>query len=333
MTLSQLIPKHISFSLRFFLPPFLIFILGNVLFELLAFNFLKLNQTLIYQLPSIDGISTNISLSEMKTRLLWATSVMVYFFIVLRFSVFVWHTLQTSVTKLTLFFFILLASTIFLTETYYLTHISPSESPIASIFHFTFSTLSISGLFTSAELAILKTTLDTLNLTALLIVPFGIVTGCCIMHKIPCTSLKSPTYFLNRSRQLNELIALSSAVMVTGVIHMQLWLSWPISLVPTSDKITQLSSIIFITSQYWGIFYSLIIASFYFPSADYLNHHAKLALLQSDDNELKQNPSAWLKENNMQLSLSSSSLSQIITVIAPMLVGSLGSVLSQLTSF
>ena len=333
MRLYLLIPEHISFACRFFLPPFLTFILGNILFELLAFNFLKLNQTLIYQLPSIEGISTGIKLNEINARLLWATSIMLYFFIIIQFGHFILTTLKTSINRSTLIFFVLLASMISLMETYYLATVSPSKSPIASIFHFTFTTLSISGLFTSIQLATLQTILNILNLTALLTVPFGIVAGCCIMHKIPSMSLKNPEYFLNRSKQLKKLVMFSSMTMVIGVIHMQLWLSWPLSLVSESRKITELSSVILTTCQYWGIFYSLIIGSLYFPSARYLSHHATLALLQEDDKTLRENPSAWLKRHNMQFSFSSSCISQMITIIAPMLVGSLGTTLSQLSSF
>jgi hypothetical protein len=153
------------------------------------------------------------------------------------------------------------------------------------------------------------------------------------MHHIPCTQRKEPEYFLNRSTQLKELMTLSSAVMVIGIIHMQLWLSWPLSLVPQSKEITQLSAIILVICQYWGVFYSLVIASLYYPSANYLSQQAKIALLQSDNQTLRENPSTWLTENNMQLSLTSSSFSQIIIVIAPMLAGSLGSIFSQLIPF
>jgi hypothetical protein len=330
---SQLIPEHIGFALRFFFPPLITFILGNVLFECLAFNLLKLNQTLIFQLPDVNSMSSEIKLYEIKARLLWATSVMLYFFIIIRFAVFIWSTFNTCATKLTILFFTLLASSLFLIEAYYLTHISPSKSPIASIFHLTFTTLSTSGLFTSVQLSTLENTLNILNLTALLTVPFGITAGCCIMHHIPFTQRKEPEYFLNRSTQLKELMTLSSAVMVIGIIHMQLWLSWPLSLVPQSKEITQLSAIILVICQYWGVFYSLVIASLYYPSANYLSQQAKIALLQSDNQTLRENPSTWLTENNMQLSLTSSSFSQIIIVIAPMLAGSLGSTFSQLIPF
>lgn len=329
MNFSRFIPQHISFALRFFFPPFLTFVLGNILFELLAFNFLRLNQPLIYNLPSIDGISTGVKLHEIKSRLLWATCVMLYFFIIMQFALFIWTTLKTSITTSTLAFFILLASTIFLVEIVYLATISPSKSPIASIFHFTFTTLATSGLFTATQLATLQNTINILNITALLITPFSIMTGCCIMHRIPSTPLKKPAYFLNRSKQLNTLIVFSSITMVIGIIHMQLWLSWPLSLVPESSKIIQLNAIILITCQYWGIFYSLIIASLYFPTANYLNHHATLALLQGNDETLRRDPSVWLKKNNMQFSLSSPSIRQVITIIAPMLVGSSGNLLSQ----
>jgi hypothetical protein len=265
----------------------------------------------------------------MKARLLWVTSAMVYFFITIGFGIFIWNTLRNSITKSTLMVFIILATTILILETSYFLNADPSESPTASIFRFTFDSLSSSGLFSINQLFLVHITLDAINFIALLIVPSGLVAGCCIMHTIPITPYKGAEYFLGRSEQLKKLIAASSAVMVIGIIHMQLWLNWPLTFLDESNEIVQLKAVTQLVCQYWGVSYSLIIASVYFPAASYLSNQARLALLEGNDEKLKKEPSIWLIKNNMMFS-PITSLSQIIAVIAPMLAGTFGTSLTNI---
>jgi len=132
--------------------------------------------------------------------------------------------------------------------------------------------------------------------------------------------------------QLKKLITGGSAVMVIGVIHMQLWLNWPLAFLGGAEDIIQLKSITLLICQYWGVSYSLIIAALYVPSISYLSNQAKLALQQGSDREQRKDPSKWLIENHMMFS-PIASLPQILTVIAPMLVGTFGSTLSDLVFY
>ena len=106
MKFSQLIPEHTFFALRFFLPPFLVLVLGKTLFEMLAFDFIALNQILTLHTYAVDEIPVTIKLSEIKARLMWLSSVMVCFFIFAGFAIFIWNTLKSSKSKSILFVFI-----------------------------------------------------------------------------------------------------------------------------------------------------------------------------------------------------------------------------------
>ena len=92
-------------------------------------------------------------------------------------------------------------------------------------------------------------------------------------------------------------------------------------------RIIEKLPVLLLICQYWGVSYSLIIAALFIPAASYLSNQAKQALLLGDDEELKQDPSTWLLENNMMFS-PIASLPQIIAIIAPMLAGSFGTTLS-----
>lgn len=248
------VPKHMLFALRFSIPPLLTLVLGKVLFELLAFNIFDLNQYLIRNSPATHDINTPVKLSEIKARLLWITSVMVYFFINAGFGVFLWNTFRRSITKATLWSFILIAATLSAVETIYLLNVDPSESPLASIFSFTFDSLSGSGLYTAHELLNIHFIVDVINLVAFIVAPFSIMAGGCIMHEMPINARMDLKYLLAQSRRLKKLVIGGSAIMVIGVIHMQLWLNWPLTFIDASKETVLLESITQAVCQYGGCY-------------------------------------------------------------------------------
>ena len=81
-----------------------------------------------------------------------------------------------------------------------------------------------------------------------------------------------------------------------------------------------------------GVTYTLTIAALYLPTTNYLSDQAKVTIENGKDEELKQNSSKWLIENKLIFS-PATQLPQIIAVIAPMLVGSFGSTLSELVLY
>ncbi|WP_221899876.1 hypothetical protein [Bathymodiolus platifrons methanotrophic gill symbiont] len=121
------------------------------------------------------------------------------FFVMAGFGLFIWNTLKNSKTKSTLLFFIVIAGAITAVETSYLLNVESADTPIASIYSFTFDILSGTELFTSNQLFIVQSTLNAINLVGFMVVPFGMMAGCCIMHQIPLTLDKGPEYFLGRS--------------------------------------------------------------------------------------------------------------------------------------
>ena len=72
------------------------------------------------------------------------------------------------------------------------------------------------------------------------------------MHEIPVPAHQEPEYLLNQSKQLKKLITGGSEVMVIGIIHMQLWLNWPLSFVEEIPEIGQLQSVTLLACKYWG---------------------------------------------------------------------------------
>lgn len=328
MTLPKTLSKDTLRAFRFIVAPFAVLILGKILFELLAFKFPELNQSLIAHFPESKQISSTINFQESKARLLWATSVIIYFCVCAVFGAFIWNTLRGSMTRSTLLLFISVALFFSMAEIIYFFQVDPLKSPLATIFRFTFDSLNASGQYSENELNIIYIILSMINLLAILVAPFGILTGCCIMHKYHRSSNTTLDDLLSQSKHIKELLTGGSAIMVIGIAHMQLWLNWPLSFLPEDSVHQQIEAITLAVSQYWGVLYTLTMAALYLPAAFSLAEQARRIIL-SDHNK---NPEPWLMENKMLFSLNAQ-LPQLITMIAPMLLGSFGSTLGNIMPF
>ncbi len=329
MKLHQIVSSEVTHSFRFIIAPFAILISGKVLFEFFAFKFPELNQSLIPLLP--QNLSS-VSFLETKARLQWLSSVMLYFFVVSIFITFIINNLRNKLAKSTFWLFITLVLIFSIFEILYLLLIEPSTSPIVSIFHFTFDTLTASGLYSEYQLDLITITLSIINLLAIIVVPLGIMAGCCIMSQ-QNTFFESPlSQLIHQSKQIKNLLTGGSTVMVIGIVHMQLWFNWPLSLLPDETLCHQIKAITFSVSQYWGLIYTLTMAALYFPAAFYLTAKAKKIILQGNDEQAKLNPEKWLADNHMLMS-PFSQLPQLIAMIAPMLMGSFGTTLAKLMPF
>lgn len=332
MKFQGIISKDTLYSLRFIIAPFGILYLGKILFELLAFKFPELNLNLIEHFSENREFSSAINFQESKARLLWLTSVLLYFFVSAAFGAFIWHILRQSLTKSTLFLFISIALFFSIFEITYFFLVDPSNSPLATIFRFTFDSLHASGQYSENELKIVYITLSLINLIAILVVPFGILTACCIMHKKHKSSQTTLNDLLSQSKYIKELLAGGSAIMVIGIAHMQLWLNWPLSFLADDNARLQIGAITLAVSQYWGVIYTLTMAAVYLPAAFSLSEQAR-RIIQSGQNEgTQKNHQLWLKENKMLLSLNDQ-IPQLVAVIAPMLFGSFGSMLGNIMPF
>lgn len=156
MQLQKVISNNKIFSFRFIIAPFAIFLTGKILFELLAFKFPELNHPLIEHFSKTNLISESTSLLEAKARLLWATSVVMYFFVCTVFAVFISHILHHKLTRKDLILFVSIALVFSMAELAYLSlKEDPTTSPLVTIFLFTFDSLKASGQYTEYQLGLL----------------------------------------------------------------------------------------------------------------------------------------------------------------------------------
>jgi hypothetical protein len=329
MKLQQIVSSEVGHGFQFIIAPFAILISGKVLFELFAFKFPELNQSLI---PHLQQNLSSVGLTETKARLQWLSSVILYFFVVTIFITFIINSFRKTLTKSTFSLFISLILLFSASEILYLFLTEPATSPIISIFRFTFDSLKVSGLYSESQLGLINITLAVINLLAIIVVPIGIMAGCCVMSKRNTHPEAALGKLIHQSKQIKNLLTGGSAVMVIGIMHMQLWFNWPLSLLTDETLHQQIQAVTFAVSQYWGLMYTLTMAALYFPAAFYLTAKAKIIILQGTDEQAKLSPEKWLAENHMLIS-PFSQLPQLIAMIAPMLIGSFGTSLAKLMPF
>jgi hypothetical protein len=314
---------HIQPSLRFAILPIVIVLLGKYLFEALILDFPLLNEYIKSQLfINNRALSTTILLHEFKARLLWLTSVLLYFFVNICFFYFLWNILK-KVTRKDRLTFIVIALFFSVIEIIYLCSTETISSPLNNIFRFPFSSLAAANLFSPTKLSLIFYILGIINFVAILAVFFSIIAGCCII-RLPSTDI------IQLNKQfiiLKDLVRGASAIMIAGIIHMQLWLSWPLSLTPNFANLTELKNVISTIILFWGVCFSLTIAALYLPIATHFRNKA-ISFYESDTPTINtKNKQDWRQDNPLFKS-PSAQISQIVTILGPMLVGTIGPALS-----
>lgn len=174
----------------------------------------------------------------------------------------------------------------------------------------------------------MSTTLDLINFLAIVASPLSIVTACCVISQ-PSNEIDQ---IHAQFSWLKDFVKGSSAAMIIGLVHMELWLSWPIKLIPEFPHVKELNEIIFNIIQYWGFCYSITIAAVYRPVVIYLRKKAsefkKAAADQDKSGEL---PAGLEKGSGMQVI--AEKIPQIAAILAPMLIGTLSPAINNLFAF
>ncbi len=301
-------------ALQFAVPPVIIILLGKWFFEVLAFDFPQHTQDLLSHLEEMDSsVLLTLSLQESKARLQWLSSAILYLFVNGGFFILLWTLIKKHAydKRFKVLISVALMSGL---EILYLFITNADHSPIYNIFHFTYRSVSITGFLSASTLYFIHSLLNVINFLAIIAAPYVIITSCCIIRE----QATQPEQLTEQSLHFKELIQGASAVMVVGIIHMQLWLSWPLSLTSELPHINEMKGIILAVIQYWGICYTLTIAALYLPVSAHLR---KKALIMTSTASSVNMGSRTHPDSSFQSF--SSQITQIAAIMGPMLVGSI----------
>lgn len=328
MKFNFLLSRQTLLPLMLALPPVFAIVAGKFLFEVLAFDFPDLGARVAdYFLMQLDHLPPATALLETKARLLWLTSVLLYLCLCIGFVVFLSNTLKKTAAE-RLWIPILIAAMLSCAEVFYLLQTESAQSPIKTLFHFTFDALAASSLLSSTYLIFIQYTLELINVLSIIIAPLTIVTCCCFLCQ-PTTQIDQLGI---RFEWLKKLVEFASAVMIVGIIHMQLWLSWPLSLMPSYGDIKPLKEIVMVVIQYWGISYTLTIAALYIPSSAYLRNRALAIHGQMNVADKTKELPSWLGDTQGVQAIGNK-IPQLAAILAPMVVGSISPSMTELFAF
>jgi hypothetical protein len=131
-------------------------------------------------------------------------------------------------------------------------------------------------------------------------------------------------------RKFKIIISSGSILMVAGILHMITWLRWPAALV--ADEWISLNVVSFSESLglYWGATFSLMIAVFYLPAAVNIQQRCELIIAEQPELLCGMEPQDWLKKHGLLVS-PLQQIPQIAVILAPLLAGPIGSVMTDLS--
>lgn len=314
--------------LYFALPPLLVYILALAILEFGGLGFPEANP-----FPSllIDASgSASASLGMNHARVNWMSSVLMFGALacaVLAASLVIMHG---ALSKREFRIFLMVGAGLAVGGIIQLLISSRPGSSVGLIFRITHSVMQASGRFDDDDLKSIKDLVGLVNILAATVPAFVILAGCSLLAMPSNRLVADPRPFLRRRMsQLKTITDLGSALLVTGALHLLLWLRWPI--VFTHDVTLQkaIGEWALSMTLYCGTAYSLMIAAFFIPCSWALARNAERLLRQALPECSETELHDWLDKYGFSVA-PIRQLPQVIATLAPMLAGPIGSAITGL---
>ena len=207
---------------------------------------------------------------------------------------------------------------------------SANQSPLSGLFSFTYDSLSEVPGFTEDFLRVAKLAVVLLNGISI-VAPVTALMAACSTLAPPRDGVAAGIKFLSgQVKSLKALVVVGSIYMVTGVLHLGVWLRWPAMMVEDEALAVQILDNALAMSVYWGGAFTVLIAAFYAPAMVALNKRAEAAIAQMPRSTGGLTPKKFLEDHGLSLQVSKQ-LPQIAAVLAPLLAGPIGSALVDLS--
>ncbi|MBD0305186.1 MAG: hypothetical protein ICV76_01355 [Nitrospiraceae bacterium] len=122
-----------------------------------------------------------------------------------------------------------------------------------AVFGFTFLTLQSSGRFSQAFLERVHTIIVIMNVLAVIVPVMAVLAACSVLA--PSADGRHPSLedLAARMRTLKEVLNAGSAILVSGVLHMGVWLRWPAAFVDEKGVQEAVSGVSLAITLFWGL--------------------------------------------------------------------------------
>lgn len=305
-------------------PPVLVFLCASILFEFTVPGAPDFAQA-VHSAVTGQDVGVVQVLDEARGRYFWFSTVLLMLFVAMYAvavcAVNVYQNLAWPDMKL-----VLAAGLAILLISLASPAISAKYETALSIavYDFTFAALRGSGRFADSFLVTVSRTITLVNVLAAIVPPVILISACGSLVPAPVHRADDPQYFVERMRCLRDFLNASSAFLVAGILHMAAWLHWATTLVAAKEPRLAAEGLAHSISLYWGATFTVLIISAYVPAANTIRTRV-LHVIRAK----VQDPSKWLTENGFSRS-PAQQLPQIMTMLAPLMAGQIGSLIGAL---
>jgi hypothetical protein len=322
-------PKEICY-LAFAALPISIYALAMVILEQGDFGSMALESKLAAIAHAAKDHSALELFAEGRLRLLWLSSVLLYYILAVAVIVTCILVLQRSLTPKGFKQALVLWTALSCVGLGHLAYVAGNDTALGAIFRFTFESLQNSHFFKPLELTHIWNMVCIVNLLAA-IAPFAVslAAAACLTPIVAVDPHQYLQRLADRSHQLKTVVNLGSALLVAGVLHMQAWLRWPIVFVDDAKLANAMNDWNLALTTFIGSVFSLMIACIYICCAKVLTKRAEANLRQSPGDALDSSLEDWLEKHGFS-SEPTQQIPQILAIFAPLLAGPVGSALTGL---
>jgi len=295
------IPKEICY-LAFAALPISIYVLAIVILEQGDFGSMALESKLAAIAYAAKDHSALELFVEGRLRLLWLSSVVLYYILAVAVIVTCILVLRRSLTSKGFIQALVLWTALSSVGLGHLAYAADNNTALGEIFRFTFESLQNSHFFKPLELAHIRNMVCIVNLLAA-IAPFAIAlaAAACLTPMVAADPRQYLKRLANRSRQLKTVVNLGSALLVAGVLHMQNWLRWPIVFVDDDKLVNAMNDWSLALTTFIGSVFSLMIACIYICCAKVLSERAEANIPQLPADALDSSIEDWLGKTGSRL--------------------------------
>jgi hypothetical protein len=316
-------------ALRFLSLPVIVFVLASLIFEFVAFDIGELIIAVRNAMGQGDSVVR--AFQEAQARLLWGTTVFIFYPTFIAVIIFNFRMFRKSLTAR---YQMILAAVIVVIVLLFLGHFIYSaqvRNNFSNIFFFTFETLMASNLYTSIQMLSIKSLVSGINILAVLVPTIVVITGCCVLIQESSSSMSELKLLEAQMGRLKMIISSASMLIVAGVLHMIAWLRWPSVLIYDDQISRNVANFSDALGLYWGATFSLLLAVLYVPAALNIQQHARLIISENPDLIAGMDAHDWLKKHGLSVA-PMQQIPQIAVMLAPLLAGPVGSTLTNLSS-
>ena len=221
------------------IPPIFVYVIANVLFELsVKHDFAELTTSIGTLLSQQENNNLSLTLYELRARYIWLSTVLLILVVCLYAGGLFGYTIYRSHRGKRLLVIVSIGIMLVVMGMVGLLIGAMTQNALYQmVYKFSFATLQASGLYQTPFIANIGKILFIINFLAIIVPNMAILAACSTLAPALDTKDDALTHLATQMRQLKGVLNAGSALLVSGILHMNAWLRWPGGLL--MDQTTQ----------------------------------------------------------------------------------------------